>query len=123
MRAQESQKLLNWGFQFTDAIKLYDRQQTVKEIEIWKGDKRRLKAGFRQDFVVTVPKGHGERLKAELLAMQPLVAPVAEGQRVGSLRLTLDGKAFGEFPVVALEAAAPAGLLGRAWDTLRLWLQ
>jgi len=123
VRAQESQKLLNWGFQSTDAVKLYDRLQAVKEIEVWKGDKRRLRAGFRHDFVVTVPKGQAERLKAELLAVQPLVAPVADGQRVGTLRLTLEGRPFGEYPVLALEAAAPAGMLVRAWDTLRLWFQ
>ena len=123
VRAQESQKLLNWGFQFFDAVKLYDKQQAVKEIEVWKGDQSRLKAGFLSDFVVTVPKGQAEKLKAELLATQPLVAPIAQGQRVGVLRLSLEGKPVGEYPVVALEAAASAGLFGRAWDTLRLWLK
>jgi D-alanyl-D-alanine carboxypeptidase (penicillin-binding protein 5/6) len=95
----------------------------VKEIELWKGDRRQLKAGFRADFVITVPKGQADRIKAELLAPQPLVAPVAEGQRIGSLRVSFDGKPYGDYPVVALEAAAPAGIFGRAWDTLRLWLK
>jgi D-alanyl-D-alanine carboxypeptidase (penicillin-binding protein 5/6) len=122
-RAQESQKLLNWGFQFFDAVRLYAGGAAVKEIEIWKGAKSSLKAGFRDDLVVTVPKGQGERLKAELLALQPLVAPVAEGGRVGNLRVTLEGKALGEYPVVALEAVPAAGIFGRAWDTLRLWLK
>ncbi len=123
VRAQESQKLLNWGFQFFDAVKLYDRQQVVKEIEVWKGDRRQLKAGVAADLVVTVPKGKADKLKAELVALQPLVAPIEKGQRVGSLRVTLDDKPMGEFPVVAQEAAAPAGLFGRAWDTLRLWFK
>ena len=122
-RAQESQKLLNWGFQFFDAVKLYDREQAVKEIEVWKGAKRQLKAGFHADLVVTVPKGQAARIKAELLVQQPLVAPVAAGQRVGLMRVSLDGKLFGEYPVIALEPAAPAGIFGRAWDTLRLWLK
>ncbi|OFZ93484.1 MAG: peptidase [Betaproteobacteria bacterium RIFCSPLOWO2_02_67_12] len=122
-RAQESQKLLNWGFQFFDAVKLYDKGQAVKEIEVWKADKRLLKAGLRADLVVSVPKGQADRIKAELLAPQPLLAPVAEGQRVGLMRVSFDGKPFGEYPVVALEAAAPAGIFGRAWDTLRLWLK
>ncbi len=123
MRAQESQKLLNWGFQFFDAVRLYDKGQAVKEVEVWKGERPEVKAGFRGEFVVTVPKGQAERLKAELLAPAPLVAPVAAGQRVGMLRVTLDGKALGEYPVVALESIAQAGLLGRAWDTLRLWVK
>jgi D-alanyl-D-alanine carboxypeptidase (penicillin-binding protein 5/6) len=122
-RARESQKLLNWGFQFFDAVRLYEAGQAVKEIEVWKGDRRLLKAGFAADLVLTVPKGQAERIKAELLAQQPLLAPVAAGQRVGLMRVSLDGKPFGEYPVIALEAAAPAGILGRAWDTLRLWLK
>jgi D-alanyl-D-alanine carboxypeptidase (penicillin-binding protein 5/6) len=123
MRAQESQKLLNWGFQFFDAVRVYAGGATVKEIEVWKGAKNSLKAGFRADLVVAVPKGQGERLKAELLSLSPLVAPVAEGGRVGNLRVTLDGRQVGEYPVVALEAVPEAGFFGRAWDTLRLWLK
>jgi D-alanyl-D-alanine carboxypeptidase (penicillin-binding protein 5/6) len=122
-RAQESQKLLNWGFQFFDAVRLYAGGAEVKQIEVWKGAKATLKAGFRADLVVTVPKGQGDRLKAELLSRSPLVAPVAEGSRVGNLRVTLDGKPLGEYPVVALEPVAAAGLVGRAWDTLRLWFK
>jgi D-alanyl-D-alanine carboxypeptidase (penicillin-binding protein 5/6) len=123
MRAQESQKLLNWGFQFFDAVKLYAGGAPVKEIEIWKGAKSSLKAGFRSDLVVAVPKGQGDKLKADMLSLSPLVAPVAEGARVGNLRVTLDGKPLGEYPVVALEAVEAAGFFGRAWDTLRLWFK
>jgi serine-type D-Ala-D-Ala carboxypeptidase (penicillin-binding protein 5/6) len=122
-RAQESQKLLNWGFQFFDAVRLYAGGAAVKEIEIWKGARPTLKAGFRGDLVVTVPKGQGERLKAELLSMSPLVAPVSEGARVGNLRVTLDGRPLGEYPVIALEPVEAAGFFGRAWDTLRLWFK
>ena len=68
-------------------------------------------------------KGEADKLKSELLSQQPLVAPVAAGQTVGTLRVTHDGKPIGEYPVVALEAVPAAGLLGRAWDTLRLWLK
>ena len=74
-------------------------------------------------FNLTVPKGEGGKLKAELLSLQPLVAPVAQGQQVGALRFSLDGRPLGEYPLVALEAVPAAGLLGRAWDTLRLWLK
>jgi len=123
MRAQESQKLLNWGFQFFDAVRLYAGNATVKEIEVWKGASGTLKAGFRSDLVVTVPKGQGGKLKAELLSQSPLVAPVTAGTRVGNLRVTLDGKPLGEYPVIALEDIPAAGIFVRAWDTLRLWLR
>lgn len=123
MRAQESQKLLNWGFQSFDAVRLYAANAPVKEIEVWKGTRASLKAGFRGDLVVTIPKGQGEKLKAELLSQTPLVAPVAAGTRVGNLRVTLEGKPIGEYPVVALEEVPAAGIFIRAWDTLRLWLK
>jgi D-alanyl-D-alanine carboxypeptidase (penicillin-binding protein 5/6) len=122
-RAQESQKLLNWGFQFFDSVKLHPANQSVKAIEVWKGSGGEVKAGFRDDIIVTVPKGEADKLKAELLTQQPLVAPVAQGQRVGTLRVSHDGKPLGEYPLVALEGIAVAGMLGRAWDTLRLWLK
>lgn len=122
-RAQESQKLLNWGFQFFDSVKLHPANQSVKAIEVWKGAGKEVKAGFKNDIVVTVPKGDAEKLKAELITQQPLVAPVAQGQRVGTLRVSYDGKPLGEYPLVALEGVGVAGLFGRAWDTLRLWLK
>ena len=122
-RAQDSQKLLNWGYQFFDSVKLHAAGETVKSLDVWKGSQRAVKAGFRSDLLVTIPKGEADKLKAELASQQPLVAPVALGQRVGTLRVTLDGKPLGEYPLVALEAVPEAGILRRAWDTLRLWLK
>jgi D-alanyl-D-alanine carboxypeptidase (penicillin-binding protein 5/6) len=122
-RAQESQKLLNWGFQFFDSVKLHPANQSVKTIQVWKGAGNEVKAGFKDDIVITVPKGEAEKLKAELLSQQPLLAPVSQGQRVGTLRVTHDGKLLGEYPLVALEGVRVAGVFGRAWDTLRLWLK
>ena len=122
-RAQESQKLLNWGFQFFDSVKLHPASQPIKAIEVWKGAASEVKAGFKDDIIVSVPKGEAEKLKAELLTQQPLLAPVAQGQRVGTLRVLHDGKPLGEYPLVALEGVGTAGIFGRAWDTLRLWLK
>jgi D-alanyl-D-alanine carboxypeptidase (penicillin-binding protein 5/6) len=122
-RAQESQKLLNWGFQFFDAVKLYARGEQVRALQVWKGAAAQVKAGPTGDLVVTVPKGEAGRLAVELVAQQPLVAPIAKGQTVGLLRVAHDGRALGEFPLVALEPVEAAGILGRAWDTLRLWIK
>jgi D-alanyl-D-alanine carboxypeptidase (penicillin-binding protein 5/6) len=122
-RAQESQKLLNWGYQFFDSVKLHRAGETVKSLEVWKGSERAVKAGFTGDLLITIPKGETEKLKAELASQQPLFAPVAKGQRVGSLRVSLDGKPLGEYPLVALEAVPEAGIFRRGWDTLRLWLK
>lgn len=122
-RVQESLRLLNWGFQFFDAVRLHSANQEVKALEVWKGAERTVQAGFTRDLVLTVPKGEAGKLKAELVSQQPLVAPIAAGQRVASLRVFLDGKPLGEYPLVALQPVAAAGLAGRAWDTLRLWLK
>jgi serine-type D-Ala-D-Ala carboxypeptidase (penicillin-binding protein 5/6) len=123
VRAQESQKLLNWGFQFFDSVQLHKANESVKAIEVWKGAANEVKAGFRGDIVVTVPKGAVEKLKAELLSQQPLLAPVAQGQRVGTLRVSFEDKPLAEYPLLALEDVGRAGIFGRAWDTLRLWLK
>jgi D-alanyl-D-alanine carboxypeptidase (penicillin-binding protein 5/6) len=122
-RAQESLKLLNWGYQFFDSVKLYAGGSPVKSIDVWKGAARSVNVGVGSDLFVTVPKGEAEKLKAELISEQPLVAPLAKGQRVGVLRVTHDAKPFGEYPLIALEPVAQAGLFGRTWDTLRLWLK
>ena len=123
VRAQESLKLLNFGFQVYDTVKLYSKGQTISMLEVWKGSESRLKAGAGADLAVTVPKGLAERVKAELLSQQPLLAPISAGQRVGTVRVSLDNKLLREYPVVALESVGAAGMLGRAWDTMRLWFR
>ena len=121
VRAQESLKLLNYGFQFHEALRLYAKDQPVSNLKVWKGASSTVKAGFRNDFILSVPKGFSSRLKTELLSQQPLMAPVAAGQVVGTLKVSLDGKPFGDYPVVAIETVPVAGLFGRAIDTIRLW--
>jgi D-alanyl-D-alanine carboxypeptidase (penicillin-binding protein 5/6) len=102
---------------------LFARGEALKSIEVWKGSRDQVRAGVRDGLVVTVPKGLGEKLRAELLSQTPLIAPVAAGERVGVLRVSLDGKPFGEYPVIALETVPVAGFFGRSWDTLKLWLK
>jgi len=122
-RAQEAQKLLNFGFQFYETAQLYANGQTVSEFRVWKGEKNNVKTGFLTDFVLSLPAGQSAKLKANMVSRQPLLAPLAKGQAIGTLQLTLDGKPFGEYPVVALEDVPLAGWFGRLWDALRLWLQ
>jgi D-alanyl-D-alanine carboxypeptidase (penicillin-binding protein 5/6) len=119
-RAAESQKLLNYGFQFYDSVKLYDANQTVASLPVWKGSANSVKAGFVNDMYVSIPKGQADKLKAQLASQQPLVAPIAAGQKLGVMKLTLDGKPYAEIPLVALDSVALAGIFGRGWDSLRL---
>jgi D-alanyl-D-alanine carboxypeptidase (penicillin-binding protein 5/6) len=122
-RAQESLKLLNWGYQFFDSVKLYGAGDAVKSVPVYKGAANVVKVGSPAELLVTVPKGDADKLKAELVSQQPLIAPLNKGQQVGTLRVSFEGKPYAEYPVVALEGVAQAGLLGRAWDTLKLWFK
>lgn len=123
VRAQESQKLLNWGYLAFDTVKVYTANQAVQEFRIWKGQENMVKAGFLNDFVLSLPKGDGDKLKANVVSQQPLMAPVAKGQAIGTLQLSLDGKPVGEYPLVALEEVPEAGWFGRLWDAIRLWFK
>jgi len=122
-RARESQRLLNWGFQFYEAVKLFGANEVVRELDVWKGSQDAVKVGVNRDLFVSVPKGQSDRLKAELVSQQPLTAPLKKDQRVGTLRVSFEDATYAEYPLVALENVGPAGLLGRSWDTLRLWIK
>lgn len=123
VRTQESQKLLNWGFQNFDTIKLYSKGQSIAEPDVWKGEKNKVKIGFNRDVIVTVPKGVAEKLKPVLERKDPLVAPIDANSKVGSMKMMLDGKTLLEVPVLALEQVNQAGIMGRAWDAMRLWVK
>ncbi|HJV24232.1 MAG TPA: D-alanyl-D-alanine carboxypeptidase family protein [Aromatoleum sp.] len=123
VRAQESLKLLNYGFQFFDTAKLYSANQELSRFRVWKGQVNELPVGFTQDFVMSLPKGQAEKLQTELTSMQPVVAPLQKGQPVGTLKVSLDGKAIGEYPVVALQDVPVAGFFGRLWDALLMWIK
>ena len=119
-RAMESQKLLNYGFQFFETVRLYSGNQAVSTMRLYKGDMSEAKAGFLSDFYVTVPRGSGKRIQAQVISQQPLLAPLRRGQRIATLRLSVDGSHLADYPLVALDNAAVAGLLGRTWDNMLL---
>lgn len=123
LRAQDSQKLLNFGFQSYDGVRLYGKGDEISKLRVWKGSTRELKAGVATDLFVTVPKGTADRLRADLISQQPLVAPVAAGQRVATLRVSHEGRPVGEYSVVALESVDVAGIFRRAWDGIALWFR
>lgn len=119
-RTQESQKLLNWGFQNFDTVKLYAKGQAIATPEVWKGAKPSVKIGFASDVLVTVPKGVAAKMKPVLERKDPLVAPLALNGKVGTLKMMVDGKPLLQLPVVALEEVSQASIFGRAWDSMRL---
>jgi serine-type D-Ala-D-Ala carboxypeptidase (penicillin-binding protein 5/6) len=122
-RAAESQKLLNYGYQHFDTVRLYEAQQAATAPRVWKGTLNNVKIGFPAGLYVTVPKGQAANLKAKIESQQPLLAPLRTGQPVATLKLELNGKPYHTLPVVALEDVPVAGIIGRSWDALRLSFQ
>ncbi|MCY1167487.1 MAG: D-alanyl-D-alanine carboxypeptidase family protein [Pseudomonadota bacterium] len=124
-RATESQKLMNWGYTAFEAVKLFDGGQAVVSPSVWKGSASTVKLGQFQPIVVAVPAGSAPKLKTQVARPDPLVAPFSRGQRIGSLKVTSgDNPAVvAEVPLVALEAVEEAGIFGRAWDAIRLWIK
>jgi D-alanyl-D-alanine carboxypeptidase (penicillin-binding protein 5/6) len=122
-RANESQKLLNWGYTAYEGIRLFDANQAVVTPEVWKGTEKTVKLGRPQAVIVAVPAGTGSRLKTQVARPDPLVAPFAKGQQVGTLKVLAGDQAVVDVPLVALEAVGQAGVLGRAWDAIRLWIK
>ncbi|MDD5329866.1 MAG: D-alanyl-D-alanine carboxypeptidase [Sulfuricella sp.] len=123
LRAGESQKLLNYGFQNFDTHRLYQKGQAVATLPVWKGGENALKAGVTQDFYVSLPKGLYPHLKATLVSKQPLLAPISAGQTVGTIRLALDDRPYAETPLVALENVETANFFKRGWDSIKLWFK
>jgi D-alanyl-D-alanine carboxypeptidase (penicillin-binding protein 5/6) len=123
-RANESQKLLNWGYQAFDPVRLFDAGKAIATPEVWKGRERQAKLGSEVAVVIAVPRGEAEKLQTRVERTEPLVAPLAKGQRVGTLKVaTAAGAPVTEVPLVVLEAVEQAGLFGRAWDSIRLWIK
>ncbi len=123
-RASESQKLLNWGYSAWDGVRLFAADKPAATVPVWKGKTPTAALGAGSAMVVTVPKGEGDKLKTTLERTDPLVAPLAKGQRVGTLKVsTQGGLQVAAVPLVVLESVEQAGLLGRAWDSIRLWIK
>lgn len=122
-RANESQKLLNWGYTAYEDVKLFDANQPVVSPEVWKGASKTLPLGRAVPVVVAVPAGSASKVKTEVSRPDPLVAPFQKGQAVGSLKVTLGEQTLQDVPLVALQDVPQAGVFGRAWDSIRLWIK
>jgi D-alanyl-D-alanine carboxypeptidase (penicillin-binding protein 5/6) len=122
-RANESQKLLNWGYTAFEAVKLYEANQVVAAPAVWKGKDATVKLGRPQAIVVAVPTGTAGKLKTQVARSDPLVAPFTKGQSIATLKVSNGEQNLLDVPLLALEAVEQAGVFGRAWDALRLWIK
>ena len=122
-RANESQKLLNWGYTAYDAVKLFDAGQAMEEAQIWKGSQGTLKIGREGATVVTVPSGSSGKVSTQVVRTDPLMAPITKGQQVGTLKVLVADQVAAEMPIFALESVEEGGFFSRLWDTIRLWIR
>ena len=122
-RAAESQKLLNYGFQFFDSKLLYKQGQAIKSLRVWKGKENQVNLTVAEDLYVTVAKGELAKIQAQVTSQPRLVAPIVKGQVIGRVQFTLNGKVVSERPLVAAKNIEAAGVFGRIWDSLLLLAQ
>ena len=119
--ANQDEALFNYGFRFFATHTLYAAGKPLAEPRIWKGANDSLPLGVTAPVMVTIPRGHYKDLKASMDIPATLIAPIAQGQRIGTLSVSLDGKVLTQAPLVALRAVPEAGVFGRLWDSMRLW--
>lgn len=123
-RATESQKLLNWGYTAYEPVRLAPAGQALVTPTVWKGRQSQVKLGLPEGVVVSVPAGSAKQLKSEVSRPDPLLAPLQEGQAVGTLKVMQpDGTVVVQVPLKVLETVEEAGILGRTWDAIRLWVK
>jgi serine-type D-Ala-D-Ala carboxypeptidase (penicillin-binding protein 5/6) len=122
-RANEAQKLLNWGYTAFEDVKLFDANQAVVTPKVWKGAEKTAKLGSPNAIVVSVPAGSAGKIKTQVARPDPLLAPIIKGQQVGMLKVTAGDQALADVPLVALDAVEQAGVISRAWDAMRLWIK
>lgn len=122
-RANESQKLLNWGYSAFDAVKLFDANQSVSTPRVWKGVESIVEMGQNKPIVVAVPNGMANKIKTSITRADPIIAPVAQNQVIGTLKVTLADQPLNDLPLIALKPVPQSNIFGRAWDSMRLFIQ
>ncbi len=122
-RAKETQTLLNYGFRFFETHRLYQAGEPLKEVRIWKGEKQQLALGLAEDLYITIPRRQYKKLQASMDLPSRIIAPVAKGQPIGQVTVSLHDKTLAELPLVALEQVAPGTLWQKAKDSALLWLE
>ncbi|HEX6833652.1 MAG TPA: D-alanyl-D-alanine carboxypeptidase family protein, partial [Rudaea sp.] len=122
-RADANQAVLNYGFRFFESHKLYDANKPLSTPELWKGAENTIPLGLSEELLITMPRGRYNDLKATMEVPNRLIAPFTKGQKVGTLKVALDGKVLAERPLVALADAPEGGFWRRTSDGIMLWFK
>lgn len=122
-RAQESQKLLNFGFRFYESHVIYPVEKALKKVRIFKGSSQRLPVGVAQNLAVTIPRGQYKNLKPSININTPLVAPINKGQQLGKVEIRLNNKLLSSSPLIALKTIETGSLWQQAKDSALMLLE
>ncbi|MBP8127361.1 MAG: serine hydrolase [Aeromonadaceae bacterium] len=122
-RAEESKKLLTYGFRFYQNVTPYKLGAELATQRVWMGDKNEIKLGTDRDISLVIPRNSSGKLKADFQLKNELDAPIKKGEQVGTIFLKLDGKDVAQYPLVALEEVNEGSLFSRLWDYLILLFQ
>lgn len=120
-RAQETDKLLNYGFRNFETAQIIDANQVMGSSKVWSGKTDSVNVGVQEALMTTIPRGQKDKLVTTLTLTDNLKAPIALGQAVGSVRITLGEQVFYDGPAVALQEVERGSWLKRLMDWLHLF--
>ena len=122
-RANETQKLLEYGFRYYKTTPLYQAGQELSVQRVWAGKTDKVRLGLGKDITLTLPMGREQGMQAAMQVNETIKAPITAGQELGTLTVTLDGQTIVSQPIVALEAVEQAGFFARLWDNIKLFFR
>ncbi|TAJ52261.1 MAG: D-alanyl-D-alanine carboxypeptidase [Nevskiaceae bacterium] len=120
-RAEASLELLNWGFRFFESVKLLGADQPSGSVRVWKGLVNDVQVGTLEPIYLSLPRGAAEKVEAQPQVDGTLIAPLSQGQHIGTVNISVDGKLVKSQPLVVLQAVAAGSWWKRLIDTIRLW--
>ena len=120
-RASQTRTLLAWGFANFETANVQPANQVLAKAKAWFGKEDNVQIGLAENFNVTMPKGQADKIKTQLVVQPKLNAPLAQGQVVGKLVASLDGKVIAEKPLVALKAVEEASFFARMIDHIKMF--
>lgn len=122
-RADENQKLLNYGFRFFESHRLYEGKKPLKEAKLWKGASDTIELGLAEDLYATIPRRHYEDLKATIVVDKNITAPVKEGDKVGSVSVALKGEVVSQKDLIALKSVDTGNIFQRTYDSIMMMME
>jgi len=122
-RLSETQALLRFGFRFFETDRLYEAGAPITQVRVWQGESEQLELGIPEDLYLTVPRGEFKKLAASMDVEEKILAPVRTGQPLGVVKVSLEGEAIAERPLISLGDVPKGGLWRRMSDYVKLWFE